>query len=71
MFVSLLQPCNEPGNRLRLIPPRLKLADQMKPAHCLPPRRRILSQFRGDDKGAVGSRLLNPAQQGFPGSCSR
>lgn len=52
MPVSLLQPFNQPGNRQRLIPLRPELADQMKPAHCLPPRRRILSQFPGADKQA-------------------
>ena len=34
VVVPLLQPRDEPGDRLRLIPPRLKLADQMKRAHA-------------------------------------
>ena len=52
MLLSFLQPCDQFGDRLRLIPPRFKPADQMKRPHALPPRRRILSQFPGDGKTA-------------------
>ena len=52
MLLSALQPCDQFGDRLRLIPPRLKPANQMKRPHALPPRMPILSQFPGDGKTA-------------------
>ena len=52
MLLPPLQPCDQLGDRLRLIPPRLKPADQMKRPHALPPRMPILSQFPGDGKPA-------------------
>ncbi len=63
--LPVLKPLDEAGDRLRLIPPRLKLADQTKPTHKHP-RVMILSQFPGDGKGAIANASTSPAVHSSP-----